>query len=351
MMKKSTLGFSLVELLIGAALLGGLALGFNSIMANMNKGNLKAQTDSEILLAFNEMVSILADPDDCIASLGGKNAVNDTTVTKLKYKTTDKFIVGTPFGNNDLKLSSYKISGYDAMASSAILTVFFEKKKLLGGGNISKKINLNVNLNGAGIITSCRSLATSSSELWERSSTIPSNIFYNAGKVGIGTNAPNTSLDVNGGIRPGDSSIVTTCNVSQEGVQRYNRTLHVMEYCGGSPLAWLSMRPMECTIVETISGFSPKYASGGGYIFVAKGTPTCPAGYKALACSAKRMTDIGYSFPSGAVNYITLTYPFDQYIDQVNNRCDISTAIYVVGTGAASFNPTATLTSQVSCCR
>ncbi|OFZ22555.1 MAG: hypothetical protein A2X94_03615 [Bdellovibrionales bacterium GWB1_55_8] len=72
--------------------------------------------------------------------------------------------------------------------------------------------------------------------------TSESNIFYSTGKVGIGTSSPAVSLDVNGGVRSGSSTAVTTCGAGQangEGTQRYNYTTHNMEYCNGS--MWIAL--------------------------------------------------------------------------------------------------------------
>ena len=58
-----------------------------------------------------------------------------------------------------------------------------------------------------------------------------------AGNVGIGTNVPGVSLDVNGGVRAGSNTVVAVCGLGQaagEGTQRYNYTTHAMEYCNGS---------------------------------------------------------------------------------------------------------------------
>ena len=68
-----------------------------------------------------------------------------------------------------------------------------------------------------------------------------SNLEYNSGNVGIGR-TPATKLDVNGGIRPGSETTVTTCGLgvaNGEGTQRYNYTTHRMEYCDGG--AWVAM--------------------------------------------------------------------------------------------------------------
>jgi hypothetical protein len=94
-------------------------------------------------------------------------------------------------------------------------------------------------------------------DLWAISG---SNISYSAGNVGIGTANPGTALDVNGGIRPGTQAVVNgTCNSTLEGVQRYNSTNKVMEFCNGT--AWTPFAPQMQTVYIT-SGSSWSIPAG-----------------------------------------------------------------------------------------
>lgn len=64
--------------------------------------------------------------------------------------------------------------------------------------------------------------------------TTGSNIYYTAGKVGIGTVSPTATLEVNGEIKVGTSVVI--CNSTSEGSIRYNTVSNFLEYCDGS--AW-----------------------------------------------------------------------------------------------------------------
>lgn len=60
-------------------------------------------------------------------------------------------------------------------------------------------------------------------------------IHYSSGNVGIGTSNPAAKLEVAGGIKLGS---MTACTVTEEGSQRYNASLKIMEFCDG--VAWQS---------------------------------------------------------------------------------------------------------------
>ena len=77
-------------------------------------------------------------------------------------------------------------------------------------------------------------------------------------KPSIGTTSPSVPLDVNGAVRAGSSTTVTSCGLGQangEGSQRYNYTTHRMEYCNGT--TWLPVGSSAPSCVTR---------QGGGYV-------------------------------------------------------------------------------------
>lgn len=56
-------------------------------------------------------------------------------------------------------------------------------------------------------------------------------VFHAAGAVGVGTSAPQATLDVAGGVRLG---YVAVCNAANEGTMRYNQAIQLVEVCTAS---------------------------------------------------------------------------------------------------------------------
>ena len=72
------------------------------------------------------------------------------------------------------------------------------------------------------------------------------------GNIGVGVETPLAKLDINGGVKVGDSS---DCDIDHEGTMRYNSLSKEMEFCNGTCWASLYGAPMNgpCVQEETAS--------------------------------------------------------------------------------------------------
>ena len=272
-------GFSLVELILVMGGLGGAAMIGMHLMKQQNQSIVKGNFDSDALLTINQMNSILADPNKCVATLGGKSALSTTTginaINGNFYSLDSGLAPASGYGNGKLQIKNYVLSATNADVNSnkSSLLINLQNKNILKGTSgpttIQKKIDLYVEVDGAQNITKCRSLSSASTDIWSRGTG--SDIFYSGGKIGVGTNSPQVALHVAGALSPGDESQASTCNASTEGSMRYNKTLHQMQYCAyvaGPPVsyAWQALggTGYSTITIRTNSRYVPGATGGAG---------------------------------------------------------------------------------------
>lgn len=230
-------GFGLIEVTVALGILSGIILLFTNLNKQTTQAVLKTRIDQEVTLVVNEMIAILSDPTDCIASLGGKSAAltEAGVIEGITSKGQKKFTVNSPIGESNLVINSYLLNGNDKDVSLATNTTsleihFTRKKAMAGFGDIIRKIRLYVKMNEAGAIVNCRSLSSSAADIWTRGSG--GEISYSGGNVGVDQAKPLTKLDVNGELKISMSG--TQCLAATEGSMRYNPAVKNMEFCNGS---------------------------------------------------------------------------------------------------------------------
>lgn len=198
-------GFSLAELMIAVGMVGGLSYLAMHITKNQTTSTTKVFFETELILTFNEMYSLLSNNDNCVRTFSntdtpsGISNFNKTlsTVTPKYIKQSGSYLgenaPAAGYGAAGLQIDSYSLAPMAIAGSFAeteeILTVKFINKNILKStpstpNTVTKTIPLIVLRNESGNVKACRTVAASRFEPWQHISN-SYNINYQGGSVGI----------------------------------------------------------------------------------------------------------------------------------------------------------------------
>lgn len=259
-MKKNS-GMTLVEILIGMGLTTLISLAMSQVFMNSLRSQRFVEYKYNLLYFHNNIVGILSDNLSCINTFGGPtelviddgflgNTLGDVadstkTITPSSIKDSNgvdlftKFsLTGATYEGNSLAIDNIVVTSYQASQlgnayngkARAIIT-YRKLGNSLGPETTRKEIILTVTVHdipGASFkkIKNCRVENPGGSDSYWEASSSPGDIYYNIGKVGVGTSLPQANLDVNGGIKIGNTA---TCI---SGMQRYlDAGNGMMQFC------------------------------------------------------------------------------------------------------------------------
>ena len=207
------MGLSATELVVGAALVGGVGLGAATLLKNMGAQSKGDDVRKEIQSYTDEIARLLTNKVACRNSMIGLNA-SSGSMTTLKDKDGNvKFEVGKVMGMNRIKIVSMKLQdlpGTDDTVevipgdegSTRLELRFVQQKE--GSVEVRKTLNMFVNTLGTDAATAtieeCFANVSAAGSLWLKDQTNPDNIFYDEGHVGMGVEDPRFPLDVRGTI-------------------------------------------------------------------------------------------------------------------------------------------------------
>lgn len=206
-------GFTLLEIMITAGLMGIMALSFNSLTRMMVKSNAKSSMDADVTQMLNELNYLMSNSANCsgpsfktasvaagTALIGGAICPTGNTcydVLSTTAKVGNKFVVDgvTVYGNSSLSIKSLYLAYPTTLGTSATMYVVYNNKKILQGpATISKKLTMNIAVT-SGTLSSCNS-AGGSSDLFQPVPASPSDRFFTGGNIGINNSAPTYGLTV-----------------------------------------------------------------------------------------------------------------------------------------------------------
>lgn len=138
-------GFSIVEVMVAAAIMGALALGLSKLTTDQMKSTKTIESKFEYNSILNEIRETLGNPDSCFASFGNMNAKNTTGIVDIKRWTPDgnvsKYPVNSNYGNGAIKIVSYRLDVTDNDPS----VVVSDNPVVRGTTNLVIRLDLGIN--------------------------------------------------------------------------------------------------------------------------------------------------------------------------------------------------------------
>jgi hypothetical protein len=110
--------------------------------------------------AFDEIINTLASPENCLASLGKKNAINDLGLTRLQANGSEVYALKSPIKDSNITIERYAIKSTptELKANNAQLKIDFKNSK----GMISREARLYVEVDKEDNIIFCHTLSSPS---------------------------------------------------------------------------------------------------------------------------------------------------------------------------------------------
>ncbi|MDO9181407.1 MAG: tail fiber domain-containing protein [Bacteriovorax sp.] len=218
----------MVEILVAVGMLAGLTLVSMNLAKQATSTQKKLETDIEADFITREITGILSDPLKCTPLLAGFNAASTAAGAILNINGKYAASLTTGYGASQLKVDSYLISnsGFSEITDTnteTSLVINFTMPKIISTTvptMRARRIKLIITKSGANILT-CKSAWVNSLDYWSKSGN---NLFYSAGKIGIGISTPTEILEVGGNFAAttgkfNNDSGVTFVNISQHYVE------------------------------------------------------------------------------------------------------------------------------------
>ncbi len=289
-MKLQNKGISLVQVLLMAAAISGVAVITTQLNTLTTKTSAKIRFSNDINMVVNDINGILSDPAVCRTIFPQTTSTTPPSIGK--YFSGTEAAPPEGYGISRLVVDSFLMTPPTVFPGIGALQITIRNREVLKEPDtIKKKIHIYMEATGV-TMTTCRSnLASTSSDIWSRLGSSP-NVNYSSGNVGVGTNTPASMLDIIGEIKIGSTGAL--CDVAHpenEGMQRYNAAVDIMEYCVPSK-GWSRF----CPVAVGQALFTSSNIMGVFYW-------TCPAGVTSVSVVGIEAGKQGGATANGDTSY------------------------------------------------
>lgn len=152
-------GFSLIQVMVAAGILGGLSLVVLQLAQNQNQIMSHSEAKSEELELVNQARIVLSRREACLESFQGLSP-DEEVVDLLNANGEPVFSVGSVYGNRSLRINEMFLENQTVPSGGGsgevLLNIVMERlKKDTGASDITKEIMLQVATNSDDEIVSC----------------------------------------------------------------------------------------------------------------------------------------------------------------------------------------------------
>ncbi len=325
-------GFTLVEIVVAAGLISGLALVIMQMTRQQAVVQKRSEASFEISSISNTIVQNMLNNDACSNTLIVGEVISDGVELDqiVNRNGNPLFVKDSVYGNRQVKIKSLKLE--DVVVSSGgganqygelNLVVELEKMNNIIKGNkvIKKKIPLMVELDASDSLVKC----------------------YSATENAVST-AVEEACASNGGELIDGSCIKTEvqmsdayCTNSKNGFTRFNTVSKSLQYCDGTN--WKeTVGTLDCVKVQQTSYINDNFVNNptlSAFKGVAK--VSCSDGYTMVACGAERMTSMGATSNGSSLSSHSTPFPTDNYINS-SGECVAGSSVSLMGVSSGAIN-------------
>lgn len=199
-------GVSLVEVIFALGIVGVIGLAVMRLtQMNIKSANVY-ESKSDSISLVNEIRALLSDENACEKSFGGggvKASHPGSVVTEIKNANgITSYNTGKSFGK--IKIIEMKfndnfpeVNVIPGGIGDTYLEITLDRGDTFGAQNITKRVRVRVETDMGGNIDACSASVSQGSSPWRKSTIVDTNLFYNEGYVGVGTEDPSFTLDIN----------------------------------------------------------------------------------------------------------------------------------------------------------